>query len=129
MLVAQLAAPVIGLVGNGFCGFTALDQAACSETFTVDLYPVTKQVTLLAEGEAIPKSGLTLSPGESLQLTAVSFPENAADLYTWKSSKNTVATVDEDGYVTAGEKTGTVTITATANDGSGKKATVKIKVG
>ena len=49
--------------------------------------------------------------------------------YTWKSSKDAVATVDEDGYVTAGEKTGTVTITATANDGSGKKATVKIKVG
>ena len=108
---------------------TAMDKAGCSETFTVDLYPVTKQVTLQVNGEAIPKGGLTLSPGESLQLTAVSLPENAADCYTWKSSKNAVATVDEDGYVTAGEKTGTVTITATANDGSGKKATVKIKVG
>lgn len=45
----------------------------------------------------------------------------------WSSSNTKVATVDKNGKVTA-KKKGTVTITAKAKDGSGKKATIKITV-
>ncbi|MCR5669992.1 MAG: S8 family serine peptidase [Butyrivibrio sp.] len=45
----------------------------------------------------------------------------------WKSSNSKVATVDEDGNVTAVSK-GSATISAEASDGSGKKATVKVNV-
>lgn len=46
---------------------------------------------------------------------------------TWKSSNKKVATVNSKGVVTA-KKKGKVTITATAKDGSKKKATIKITV-
>ena len=45
----------------------------------------------------------------------------------WTSSNKKVATVTSKGVVKA-KKEGTVTITATAKDGSGKKATCKITV-
>ena len=45
----------------------------------------------------------------------------------WKSSNTKVATVTSKGVVKA-KKAGTVTITATAKDGSGKKATCKVTV-
>jgi len=67
-------------------------------------------------------------PGEeSVQLLAVTYPEYACDDVTWTTSSKTIATVDEDGLVTF-LKAGTVTITAAAQDGSGKKATFKIKI-
>jgi len=46
---------------------------------------------------------------------------------TWKSSNTKIATVDKNGKVKAVKK-GTVTITATAKDGSGKKVTCKVTV-
>ena len=55
-------------------------------------------------------------------------PSNAENKkVSWKSSNTKVATVDKDGVVKA-KKAGTVTITATAKDGSKKKATFKITV-
>ena len=45
----------------------------------------------------------------------------------WKSSNTKIATVSSTGKVTA-KSAGTVTITCTAKDGSGKKATCKITV-
>ena len=48
---------------------------------------------------------------------------------TWTSSNTKIATVDKTGKVKAVKgKKGTVTITARATDGSGKKATIKIRV-
>lgn len=53
---------------------------------------------------------------------------NAANkVVTWKSSNTKVATVNSRGKVTA-KSPGTATITCTAKDGSGKKATCKITV-
>ncbi len=72
-----------------------------------------------------------IAAGKKIQLTAAITPSNATNKnVTWKSSNTKVATVDSKGLVKIKSKTGgrTVTITATAADGSGKKATYKIKV-
>lgn len=55
-------------------------------------------------------------------------PEDAADkTYTWSSANEEIATVDENGKVTA-VAAGTVKITTTAKDGSGVKAECDVTV-
>ena len=74
-------------------------------------------------------SKATLATGKKLTLKATVSPKKAANKkVTWKSSNTKVATVSSKGVVTAKSKTGTVTITAKAADGSGKKATCKVTV-
>jgi uncharacterized protein YjdB len=46
---------------------------------------------------------------------------------TWKSSKSSVASINKDGVLNL-KKEGSTTITASLNDGSGKKATLKLTV-
>ena len=74
------------------------------------------------------KTSTSISVGNSEKLTATVTPENAANKdLKWASSDTSVATVAPDGTVTA-VKAGTVTITATAADGSGKFATCTVTV-
>lgn len=74
------------------------------------------------------KTELRLIVGESEGLVATVGPDSAADkTVTWKSSEESVATVDSDGVVKAVSK-GTTTIKATANDGSGVYAECSVKV-
>ena len=70
----------------------------------------------------------TFVGADPITLTVTVLPEEYTDkVLDWKSSRVSVATVDENGYVTA-LSTGTATITATARDGSGKKASCTVKV-
>ena len=108
---------------------TAKDGFGAYLQFPVTIYPATTQLRLFRGSEDITGKTLTLSAGEKLYLTAQSQPENAAGRYTWTSSKESSVTVDDSGCVTVIGGSGTVTITCTAADGSGKKATVKIKIG
>ena len=64
---------------------------------------------------------------KTLQLTARVLPEDAAQSVTWSTSNKRIATVDANGVVTA-LKAGTVTITATATDGTGVRAKFTVKV-
>ena len=89
-------------------------------TVTPEIVPVS-QITLN-------KAETSISVGNSETLTATVAPENAAiKALKWASSDENVATVAPDGTVTA-VKVGTVTITATAADGSGKSAVCKVTV-
>lgn len=62
-----------------------------------------------------------------IRLSAKVFPLSAEQSVTWKSSNAKVASIDASGKITC-LKAGTVTITATANDGSGKKASFKLQI-
>ncbi len=72
-----------------------------------------------------------IANGKKITLTAKITPSNATNkAVSWKSSNEKYATVNASGVVTT-KKAGigkTVSITATAKDGSGKTATYKIKI-
>ena len=70
----------------------------------------------------------TLELGQTFQLEASITPNDATDkTVVWASGNEAVATVSETGLVTA-VKTGTTTITVTAGDGGGAKASCKIVI-
>lgn len=87
-----------------------------------------------AGAQAIPVTGITITPaelsmlvGSTQQLVAAVIPENATDKnVTWSSDDETVATVDANGLVTAAAP-GSATITVTTADG-GKTATCAVTV-
>ena len=74
------------------------------------------------------RSSLTLEGGETSTLTASVYPSNADNKKVeWSSSDEKVATVNQNGLVTAVGK-GKATITVTATDGSGVKGTCTVTV-
>lgn len=71
---------------------------------------------------------LTIKPNSSEKLTAQILPSNVSSkCVAWSSSNKEVAIVNANGVVTA-VKEGSCTITATATDGSGKKAVCRVTV-
>ena len=79
-------------------------------------------------GIQLSQKSLTLRPGETAQLEATITPEDAVtSALHWTSSDESVATVDQNGLVTA-LKEGTVTITAASTDGSQVTASAQITV-
>ena len=71
------------------------------------------------------KSELSLTEGDTDKLTATVTPENTTDTLVWSSSNTDVATVDNNGTVTA-VKAGTATITAKSGSVEAK-CTVTVK--
>ena len=85
-------------------------------------------VTYKVTGVTLNTDKLPLYTGDSNTLTATIEPSNATNTnLTWSSNSEKVATVDENGTVTAVAH-GTATITATAADGSGKTDTCTVTV-
>jgi uncharacterized protein YjdB len=75
-----------------------------------------------------PSEGLNLVEGNSSKITATVVPSNATNSSVkWVSSSSDVATVDDNGNVTA-LKAGSTTITCTAVDGSGVSAVCPVTV-
>ncbi|MCR5847057.1 MAG: leucine-rich repeat protein [Lachnospiraceae bacterium] len=74
------------------------------------------------------KTTATLNVGEKTTVKTTVLPEDASNKKVkWSTSNKNIATVDSKGNITA-IAPGTATITATAADGSGKKATCKVTV-
>lgn len=89
-------------------------------TCTVKVYP-------RVSGVSLNKNLITLLPGKTEKLVATVSPASALDKsVVWKSSNEKVATVNENGVVTA-KSGGDAVITVTTNDG-GKTAECKVHV-
>ena len=92
---------------------------------------VTRTYTFRADTEitgiSLDKTNITLEEGKTQKLIATITPNDATQdkKITWTSGNTSVATVDEDGVVTA-KRAGTVTITATTTNGL--SATCRVSV-
>lgn len=92
---------------------------------------VTQKPTIKVRSIALNGISKKIAAGKSVKLNAEILPENAANKgIRWISSNNKVATVTQSGLVKVNKKAGgkSVIITALASDGSGARATYKIKV-
>lgn len=70
-------------------------------------------------GVVLDKDSAVVEVGESLKLNASIFPENATNKnLIWTSSNENVATVDANGFVSAGRIAGETVITVTTEDGA-----------
>ena len=87
-----------------------------------------ESIVVFATSVTLNQTVAEITAFESLQLTALVLPDDATDKgVTWSSSDVAVATVDDNGLVTA-IAPGTATITATTNDGSNLTASCEITV-
>ena len=78
-------------------------------------------------GVSLDKTDLSLTEGDTYQLSATVSPSNATNkTVIWKSSSTAVATVSSSGLITA-KAEGSATITVTTEDGS-KTATCRVTV-
>ena len=95
--------------------FIATDKAGNVTEKTVNVYYNDKVISVT--GVLLDESSITLDVGGSKTLAATVTPENATNKKVrWTSDNETVATVSEDGVVTA-VAGGTAVITATTHDG------------
>ena len=82
----------------------------------------------LVNGIVLSETSITLQLNEQKALTATVLPSDATNkAVTWSSNKISIATVDQNGNVTA-VALGECTIIATATDGSGVKAECQVTV-
>lgn len=113
---------------------TAHKSGEATITVTTQDGGKTAQATVNIAAENVPvatvslnKSEVNLAIGGKERLTPIVTPVHATNQnVTWSSSNNLVATVDNDGEITA-HKSGEVTITVTTQDG-GKTARAIVKV-
>lgn len=109
----------------------ATDGSGVTASQTITITPLTQALEIRDEEFAV-ISGTTrihdLTQTDTLRVSAASYPENANGSVTWTSSNSKVAAIDSDSGEITCLRPGTVTITATANDGSKQKASFKLTV-
>ena len=117
---------------------TAVSAGTATITVTTADGSKTATCAVTVTAATVPVTGVTLSQNQAslyynrtpntLTLTATVAPDNATNqAVTWTSSDSTVATVDQNGVVTALAR-GTAVITATAADGRGASASCTVTV-
>ena len=114
-----------GVVTGVSAGTTVIEVCSAEKTSVCASHKVT--VTTAAAGVTIAGPAQIGLDDKTAKLTASVSPEDASQEVTWKSSAPKIASVGQDGVVTV-YKTGTVTITATAADGSKKSGKLKLMV-
>lgn len=118
--------PFIGWTATGV-ELTGPTNATISFTMPSNDVSLTTSYAISVSDVSLDKSELSLTVGGTQTLTATVVPSDATNkAVTWSSSDPTIASVDENGVVTA-QKAGTATITATTVDG-GKAAVCTVTV-
>ncbi|MBR3869223.1 MAG: Ig-like domain-containing protein [Clostridia bacterium] len=113
----------ITAVGKGEATITVTSKDDPIKTETVKV-----TVTVPVEDVVADKNDITLDIGKKDKITVTVTPDDASDKgVTFKSSNNSVVTVDENGNITAVGK-GEATITVTSKDDPTKTETVKVTV-
>lgn len=111
--------PEVATVADGVV--TPVKAGAATITVTTEdgEYSATCKVTVIqpATGITLDKQKVTLVGAATEQLKATVVPAEADQTVVWKSSNESVATVDQTGKVTSVSK-GTATITASTEDGT-----------
>ena len=122
---------VVTVTKNG--KIKAIKKGKANITVSLKSDPKVKKVIHVTVGKPVTKvklnkTSLLLVKGKNSTLKAKITPAKPSNKkLIWKSSKPTVVKVSSSGKIT-GIKAGTATITATAADGSGKKASCKVTV-
>lgn len=113
--------PDEGVVTGKSIGTAVITATAggCSATVTVQVNNPATKLTIT------PSTVPTTTAGSKFQLKATVTPANTTDTVTWKSSAPAVASVDQNGLVTA-LSAGTAKITAKANNFAQKALTVTV---
>lgn len=89
----------------------------------------TETVAVLVESISLATSALKAAPGEEIKLSATLLPGDVSNKsLTWKSSDSEIASVVATTGVVSCIKDGNVTITASANDGSGVEKSIDLIV-
>ena len=110
--------------GSGVYALGSTYAVSGSAELSVYWYATAVEITD-SSGEAV--DGVSLYPYETETVYAAVSPDDSSQEVVWSSSDESVATVDEDGTITA-VGVGTATVTATAADGGGASATVTVTV-
>jgi uncharacterized protein YjdB len=108
---------------------TVTVQMGCNEGIRIfDVIIVSGAASVPISSITISGGNFSLSAGNTRQLSATIQPGNASNKnVTWASNATGRATVNDNGLVTA-VSAGTATITATAQDGSGRFGSVTVTV-
>lgn len=99
----------------------AIRQAHCLNTL------VSMSIKVMPVATDVEVEDFSMYEGTSRQLEVVLTPMDAYDVMAWTSSNTEIATVDEEGNVSA-LKPGTTTITATTTDGTNISASATLTV-
>lgn len=122
---------VVGVDQNGIltavaAGTATVTAEAADNTGVSAVCQVT--VTKPVSAITLDKTSASVLAGKTVAIKATVKPDDAGNkAVSWTSSDQKIATVTQKGVV-KGIKRGTVTITAAAKDGSGKKVTCKVTV-
>ncbi|MEG2315579.1 MAG: Ig-like domain-containing protein [Clostridia bacterium] len=113
-----------GVLGEVTIRATAMDGSGVYAEQKIQIMPAVVRV------ELTPGLGfvMDLETAQPVQLSAACLPKEAAQTVTWRSSNPNYADVDANGMLTA-KRVGTVLVTATAADGTGRYATLRVTVG
>ncbi len=100
------------------------------KTIKLTAKPVKTDINLVTD-DGIPAAGLIFTPADKPTDVKLQVTEGALADYTVKTSSAKILDITEtaDGWQLIPTGVGTATLTLTANDGSGVKQTVKVKVG